>query len=160
MADNEDPLAPIEGVTLEAYTEAAVAIHAAPPEEREARAVEHGIPPGRIDAIGEAWDRRMKEHPEIVRRYSDLYQQAMRDAGIQAPEITLEQYAEIIHRGGTEPLEKVLPEFGLTVQTFAMVSQRWIDRMQADPSVAIRFAQIMGPPSMPPPTQGPVQPLL
>ncbi len=150
-----DPDAPIEGVTLERYAEVAVALHGASPEEIETRATAHGIPSGRINAIAEAWNQRFVEHPELVRRYSDLYQQAMQRAGIRAPEITLEQYAEILQSGTSgEQFVSVLGRFGLNLQTFALVSQGWIDRMSADPSLAMRLATIMqeqhSPPEQPP----------
>ncbi|MDQ4004791.1 MAG: hypothetical protein M3135_00610 [Actinomycetota bacterium] len=154
----EGPEAPIEGVSLERYAEVAVAMHGASPEEMETRAQALGIPAGRITAIGEAWNQRFAAHPELIRRYSDLYQKAMRDAGIRAPDISLEQYAEILssQTSGDQFLE-VLKRFGLDLQTFALVSQGWIDKMASDPSLAIRLATLMRdahtPPEQPPPAQ-------
>jgi hypothetical protein len=150
----EDPYAPVEGVSLEQYTEAAVAMHADPsPEAMEAAAVAHGIPAGRHLAIGEEWNRRIIQHPEMVQRYHELYQAAMHKAGIVAPEITLEQYADILRRQGAgEPQQEVLASFGLTLQTFALVSQGWIDKMATDPSLAMKLGQLMstaGPPTPP-----------
>ena len=144
MTDEAGPEAPIEGVSLERFAQVAVALHGASPEEIETRALEQGIPPGRITAISAAWNQRFAEHPELVRRYSDLYQQAMKDAGIRAPDISLEQYAEILRSqtSGDEFLE-VLKRFGLDLQTFALVSQGWIDKMSADPSLAMRLATLM-----------------
>ena len=126
----------VEGVSLERYAEVAVALHAADPEEADAIAQRHGIPAGTgIQAIAEGWNQRFVQQPELVQRYSDLYQQAMRKAGIQAPDITLEQYAEILKSGASgDAFLLVLQRFGLTLQTFAMVSQGWIDKMAADPS--------------------------
>jgi hypothetical protein len=156
VSDQEGPEAPIEGVSLERYAEVAVALHgASSPEEVETRARALGIPAGRIKAIGEGWNQRFALHPELVRRYSDLYQKAMRDAGIRAPDVSLEQYAEILssQTSGEQFLE-VLKRFGLNLQTFALVSQGWIDKMSADPSLAMRLASLMGqshPPHEPPP---------
>jgi hypothetical protein len=45
----------------------------------------------------------------------------MHGAGIQAPDITLEQRAEILRESGKRPLAEVLPAYGLTLQTFALV---------------------------------------
>ena len=149
MTEDTDPFAPVEGVSLETYAAAAVAFHreGAAADQIEALAVANGIPAGRISAIAEVWNKRMAEHPEVVTRYSELYQRAMRDAGIEAPDITLEQYAEILRRQGAgEAVGDVLKDFGLDLQTFAMVSQGWIDRMAADTSVAIRLAELMGAP--------------
>jgi hypothetical protein len=73
----------------------------------------------------------------------------MKDAGIEAPDITLEQYADILTQGRTRPINEILPEFGLNMQTFAMVSGEWIDKMAKDPAMAARLAELMGatPPS-------------
>jgi hypothetical protein len=103
-----------------------------------------GIPKGRLQAIAEEWNRRMSSSPEVVQEYSDLYQEAMREAGIEAPDITLEQYADILRRSGSESLEKVLPEYGLNVQTFALVSGTWVEKMRTDPSIAARLGEILG----------------
>ena len=146
MTDEEagGPEAPIEGVSLERFAQVAVALHGASPEEVETRAQELGIPPGRITAISAAWNQRFAEHPELVRRYSDLYQQAMREAGIRAPEISLEQYAEILgSQASGDRFLQVLERFGLNLQTFALVSQGWIDKISADPSLAMRLATLM-----------------
>jgi hypothetical protein len=71
----------------------------------------------------------------------------MREAGIVAPEITLEQYADILRRSRETPLEQVLPEFGLNLQTFALVSGTWGERMQTDVSLAVRLAELLGGPT-------------
>jgi hypothetical protein len=140
-----DAFAPVEGVSLEVYTRAAVELHGLSPDEMNTAAEAHGIPKGRLQAVAEGWNKRMTEHPEVVQRYSALYQQAMRDAGIKAPEITLEQYAEILREAGTRPLEEVLPAFGLNVQTFALVSGQWIERMRTDTTIAAQLAALLAP---------------
>ena len=145
--DETGPYAPVEGVTLEQYTKAAVALHGLAEEDAEETARAHGIPAGRLQQIAEEWNRRMTAHPEVVQRYSALYQEAMREAGIVAPEITLEQYADILRRSRETPLEQVLPEFGLNLQTFALVSGSWGERMQADVSLAVRLAELLGGPT-------------
>lgn len=147
MAEDEHesgPYAPIEGISLEKYARAAVELHRVPQERMDAAAEALGIPAGRLQAISEGWNKRMTEHPEVVQRYSALYQQGMRDAGIEAPEITLEQYAEILREAGKRPLAEVLPASGLNLQTFALVSGQWIDRMAADTTIAARLATLMG----------------
>ena len=124
-----------------------MALHGLAREDAEETARAHGIPAGRLQQIAEEWNRRMTAHPEVVQRYSALYQEAMREAGIVAPEITLEQYADILRRSRETPLEQVLPEFGLNLQTFALVSGRWGERMQADVSLAMRLAELLGGPT-------------
>ena len=139
-----DLFAPIEGVTLERYAELMVALHGAAGKEVEARAQAHGVPAGRFHAVVEGWNRRLAEHREVVQRYSALYQEALRRAGVEAPDITLEQYAEILRRQtGGEPITEVLASFGLDLRTFALVSQRWIDALAADPSLATRLATLL-----------------
>jgi hypothetical protein len=145
---SSDPYAPVEGVSLEQYTKAAVAVFDLDDAKAEEAAQAHGIPAGRMLAIGEEWNRRMTTNPEMVHKYNALYQQAMKDAGIVAPDITLEQYAEILTRGKETPLEQLLPEFGLNMQTWALVSGSWGERMMADPSLAVRFAQLLGVPGV------------
>jgi hypothetical protein len=148
MAEPESgPYAPIEGISLEKYARVAVELHRVRADQMDEKAHELGIPEGRLQAISEGWNQRMAEHPEVVQRYSALYQQGMRDAGIEAPEITLEQYAEILKESGKRPLAEVLPAYGLNVQTFALVSGQWIDRMAADATIAARLAALMGGPT-------------
>ena len=145
---SSDPYAPVEGVSLEQYTNAAVAVFGLDEAEAEEAAQAHGIPAGRMLAIGEEWTRRMTANPEMVQRYNALYQQAMKDAGVVAPDITLEQYAEILRRGRETPLDALLPEFGLNLQTWALVSGSWGERLMADPTLAVRLAQLLGAPGV------------
>jgi hypothetical protein len=164
VGDQDD----VEGVTLEQYARVAVALFGAKEEEVEERAVANGIPPGRMSAIAEEWNRRLAEDRSLWGSYNDHYQAAMREAGITAPEITLEQYAEILgaqQRG--EPMEEVLERFGLTMQTYSMVSQEWAGRLISDMSIAMRLGQLLSeahPPHRPPPGEQPpdqpLQPLL
>jgi len=145
---SSDPYAPVEGVSLEQYTKAAVAGFGLDAAQAEEAAQAQGIPAGRMLAIGEEWSRRMTKHPEVVFKYNALYQAAMKEAGVVAPDITLEQYAEILKRGKETPLEQLLPEFGLNLQTWALVSGSWGERMMADTSLAVRFAQLLGAPGL------------
>jgi hypothetical protein len=154
MADQDTgPFEPIEGISLQKYARVAVELHRTPQEKMDETATSLGIPAGRLQAIAEGWNKRMTEHPEVVQKYSELYQLGMREAGIKAPEITLEQYAEILKEAGKRPLEQVLPEYGLNTQTFALVSGTWIDKMAKDTTIAAKLAQLMGGP--PPPDASP-----
>ena len=134
---------PVEGVTLDQWAAVAVALHKAPPERHDEVAAEHGVPAGKLEPIAEEWNRRMAEDPQVIARYSAAYQQAMKDAGIEAPDITFEQYGEILKRQQTEEITTVLPDYGLDLQTFAMVSQKWIDAMAADTSLAMKLAELL-----------------
>jgi hypothetical protein len=144
--ESSAPYVPVEGVSLEQYTKAAVAVFGLGEADAEAAAQAHGIPPGRMQAIGEEWSRRMTAHPEMVQRYNTLYQETMREADVVAPDITLEQYADILRRGRETPLEELLPEFGLNLQTWALVSGSWGERLMADTSLAARLAELLGGP--------------
>ncbi|MDQ3991330.1 MAG: hypothetical protein M3245_03340 [Actinomycetota bacterium] len=146
-----DALAPVEGIALERYAAIAVALFGLTADELDARAESLGVPPGRLNAVAEEWNRRMAADPEVARRYSEAYQAALRDAGVRTPDITLEQYADIMRQAqGGRPLAEVLASFGLDLQTFAMVSQHWTERMGADRDVAMRFAGLLGLPRVPP----------
>jgi hypothetical protein len=144
---SSDPYAPVEGVSLERYTKAAVAVFGLEDAKADEVAQAQGIPAGRMFAIGEEWSRRMTTNPDMVQKYNALYQQAMKDAGVVAPDITLEQYAEILRRGRETPLDELLAEFGLNLQTWALVSGSWGERLMADPSLAVRLAQLLGAPT-------------
>lgn len=146
-SSSSDPSAPVEGISLEQFANAAVAMFGQSGEEVEATAQAHGIPAGRVQAISEEWNRRFMAHPELVQEYNALYQQAMREQGVEAPDISLEQYADILIRSRETPLEQVLPDFGLNMQTFALISGTWGERLMADPSLAARFGQILAPPT-------------
>lgn len=135
---------PVEGVTLEQWATVAVALHEVPLEQHDEVAAARGIPAGRLQGIAQEWNRRMTEDPQVVLRYSAAYQQAMKDAGIEAPDISFEQYAEILKRQQTEEITAILPDYGLDLQTFALVSQRWIDAIAADTSLAVRLGEALG----------------
>jgi hypothetical protein len=79
----------------------------------------------------------------LVVAYNEAYQQAMVEAGITAPDVTIEQYADMIKTGG--PSEENLAKWGLTMQQFSMISHRWTQAMGADVSLAQRFASLMAP---------------
>ena len=147
MASTPDPGALVEGVSLEQFAKAAVAMFGLSGPAVEDAAQAHGIPAGRVQAISEEWNRRFMAQPELVQQYNALYQQAMKDAGILAPEISLEQYADILRKAKETPLEQVLPEFGLNMQTFALVSGGWGERLMADTSLASRLAELLGGPT-------------
>lgn len=138
-----DPSDEVEGVSLEQYARVAVELHRDPDLDPDAVAQAHGIPAGRFKAVSEEWGRRLSAGPEVVQRYNAAYQAAMKDAGIEAPDITLQQYADILRRSRSTPLEEVLPEFGLTLQTFALVSGRWGERMMSDTALAARLAELL-----------------
>lgn len=155
---DSEPYEPIEGISLEKYARVAVELHRTPSEKMDETAEAMGIPAGRLTAIAEGWNARMVQYPEVVTRYSELYQQGMKDAGIEAPDISLEQYADILKQGRTRPINEILPEFGLNMQTFAMVSGQWIEKMSADTTLAAKLAELLGGPQQPPASGGSPQP--
>ena len=140
-----DNFEPVEGVTLEKYAELIAALTGTTTEDEvEARAVAGGIPAGRYGAISEVWNQRVLGIPEVGARYTELYLAALRAQGIEAPDITLEQFAEITRRQGSgESPTVVLVEFGLTPQTYSLVSQKWAGRFATDPGLAMRFGQLL-----------------
>ncbi|MGH2710792.1 MAG: hypothetical protein ACRDH9_06280 [Actinomycetota bacterium] len=144
------PYEPIEGISLEKYARVAVELHRTTQEKMDEAAEALGIPAGRLTAIAEGWNKRMTDHPEVVHKYSELYQKGMKDAGIEAPDISIEQYADILRQGRTRPITEILPEFGLNMQTFAMVSGQWIEKMSGDPQIAAKLAGLMGDVQQPP----------
>lgn len=137
-------LEPVDGLSLEAYTELAAVMHVHDMEAAAAQARAKGVAWDRITAIATEWNRRMVVDPRIAHRYSELYQKELAEAGVRAPDLTVEQYASIItatQRG--EPLGQVLQRFGLTLPAFAMVSDGWTKKLAADPSLAVRFASVI-----------------
>jgi hypothetical protein len=136
----------IEGLTLEQYARLAVALHGAPEAEWDAVAARFGVGPGRVAALGEAWQAKLTATPALAIAYNDHYQRAMVEAGITAPEVTIEQYADMLRSGG--PTEAVLAKYAIDVQQFSMISQRMIQAMAADPGLAERFARMMMPEGM------------
>jgi len=136
---------PVEGVTLEKYAELAAAMTGATTaEEAEERAVARGLPPGRYAAIAEVWNERVLGIPEVGARYSELYLSALKDQGVEAPELTEDQFVELMslqagNRG--KPADDILERFGLTPQTYALVSQEWAQRMMTDMSLGMRIGQ-------------------
>ena len=133
-----------EGVTLEQLVKAGVEAFGKDESELEEIAQRHGFPPGRFEAIAEAWKQRMARNPAIVHAYNRLYQRAMEEAGVEAPDLSLEEYASIIRATGAgTPLDEAIEPFGMDVQQFSMLSQRMGERMMRNPSLAIRYAQLI-----------------
>jgi hypothetical protein len=72
---NDPKLAPIEGVSLEAYVRllrAMMVDGATTPEQHEAAAVALGFPPGRWEAITAAWGTAVTAGPPVSIRYMQL----------------------------------------------------------------------------------------
>jgi hypothetical protein len=133
----------VEGLTLEQYARLAVALHRVDESEWDAVAATFGVGPGRVTALGEAWQAKLTADPSLAIAYNDLYQRAMVEAGITAPEVSLEQYADMLRSGGPTP--EVLAKYGIDVQQFSMISHRMGQAMMADVGLAQRFAQLMMP---------------
>ena len=134
----------IEGVTLEQVVAAGVRLYGKDRSEWDEIAQAHGFPAGRFEAIAEAWTRRISEEPGLAQAYNALYQREMVAAGVTVPELSLEQYASLVRAGSGKPLEEALARFGLNMQQFSMLAQRWGERMMADPSLAMRYAELIG----------------
>lgn len=143
MAD--DLFAPVEGVTLETY--ARLAVQLAGKDDRaqlEALAAQHGVPPGRFDAISAVWSERVMGNREVGLRYTELFQAATKEAGIEAPDLSLEQYAAILSEmQAGKPMHEVCEGKGLTVQQFSMASQAWAEKLMANPMLGVQLAQLM-----------------
>jgi hypothetical protein len=134
----------VEGLTLERFTDLHVALFGASPDEREQIAQRHGVPPGRLEAVLDAWSARM-EDPALALRYHELYQAALVRAGVEKPDVPFEQYVAMVRAiGAGRPAAEVCAEHGMTLQQWALVAQDWGSQMGRDPSLALRFAELMG----------------
>jgi hypothetical protein len=134
----------VEGLSLERFTEMSVALYDKTPEEQETIAQSFGVPAGRLQAVIDGWTARMDDPPTLL-RYHQLYQKELAEAGVQRPEVPLEQYAAMMKAMGTgTSAQDVCAQNGMTVQQWALVAQFWGQRMMADPSLAVRFAELMG----------------
>ena len=134
----------VEGLNLEQYSKLAVALNGVPEAEWDAVAAKFGVGPGKVVSMGAAWQQKMTGNPQLAIEYNAHYQQAMIEAGITAPEVTLEQYAELVKTG---PDQATLDKYGIDLQQFSMISQRMGERMMADMGLAQQFAQLMMPQS-------------
>ncbi|MGH2662711.1 MAG: hypothetical protein ACRDH8_07850 [Actinomycetota bacterium] len=85
----------VEGLILERFTEMAVALQDKSREEQEAIAQSYGVAPGRLQALVDGWTARMSDS-QTLNRYHELYQMELAEAGVERPEVTLEQYAVIM----------------------------------------------------------------
>jgi hypothetical protein len=134
----------VEGLTLERFTEMSVALYDKTPEQQETIAQSFGVSPGHLQAVIDGWTARMSD-PQTLHRYNELYQKELGEAGVQRPDVPLEQYAAMMKAMGTgTSAQEVCAQNGMTVQQWALVAQHWGQRMMADPSLAVRFAELMG----------------
>ncbi len=92
MGMGEDP----HGVSLEQFTAYVAEAFGHPESEFPAIADTHGIPPEHLQAVTDEWNRRTSTDQATLLRYNELYQQELHRLGVQRPEITLEQYAEMM----------------------------------------------------------------
>lgn len=130
----------IEGVSLQTFAKLAVRLTGKPPEEWDAIAAEYGIAAGRFQAVSDAWTARFQTEFGLVNQYNDAYQAAMVEAGITAPEITLEQYVDLLKTGGPTP--ENLAKYAIDLQQFSMISNHWTQAMGSDVALAQRFAAL------------------
>ena len=75
---NDPAFAPIEGVDLETYAKAIVAVVKAGAADEAAAikvAEDAGIPTGKWKTVSDGWNDRMKTSREVMSRYGALYQQ-------------------------------------------------------------------------------------
>jgi len=133
----------VDGMTLEQYARMAVELHRVPQDEWDAVAARFGLGPGKVTDLGERWQAKMTADPSLALAYNDHYQRAMVEAGITAPELTLEQYADLLKTGG--PTDANLQKYSINLQQFSMISQRMTQAMGSDMALAQRFAQLMMP---------------
>ena len=134
----------VEGLSLERFTEMSVALYDKTPDEQEGIARSFGVAPGRLQAVIDGWTARMSD-PQTLHLYNELYQKELGEAGVQRPDVPLEQYAAMMKAIGTgTSAQDVCAQNGMTVQQWALVAQHWGQRMMADPSLAVRFAELMG----------------
>ena len=131
----------VDGMTIEAYARLAVELHRVPEPEWDAVASRFGVAPDAVTGLGERWQAKMAAEPSLALAYNDAYQRAMVEAGITAPDITLEQYADLLRTGG--PSEANLKRYSISLQQFSMISHRWSTALGSDPGLAQRFAELM-----------------
>jgi hypothetical protein len=130
------------GFSLKRFTALAVDLYGKSEEESEEVARAHGIPDGRLQELIAAWTERLR-NPITVFRYHRLYQRALRERGVRRPEVSLEQYVELLKAAKGGDIAEVCKKHGMTVQQWAMVSQHMGMRMLTRPSLAKRFAELM-----------------
>ena len=145
------------GFSLKRFTALAVDLYGKSEAECEEIARAHGVPEGRLQELIAAWTARMR-NPVTVFRYHRLYQRALRERGVQRPEVSVEQYAELLKAAQGGDIAEVCKKHGMTVQQWSMVSQHMGMKMLFNPSLARRFAELMHEGhSHPPPDEGPIQ---
>ena len=131
-------------MSLERYAELTVALFGKEGPARAEVAARFGLSDDGVDPLIEEWTAKLQSDHSMLVRYNDLYQQALVKAGVQRPEVPIETYAQILgHATGGKPIQEVAAEHGMDMQQFAMVSQFWGQKMMADPSLAVRFWQLM-----------------
>ena len=130
------------GFSLKRFTALAVDLYGKSEEESQEIARAHGVPDGRLKELIEAWTARLR-NPITVFRYHRLYQRALRQRGVRRPEVSLEQYVELLKAAKGGNIAEVCKKHDITVQQWSMVSQHMGMRMLTRPSLAKRFAELM-----------------
>ena len=153
-----DPaFSPVAGVALERYVELGVEMTRQGLDEagQQAYVAARGIPPARWAEATAGWGARLASDGRVAMRYAYLYRQAMDAAGITAPDVPLERYAEMLGaiQSGT-PVDQVCARFGITMQEFSLVSEHWGLAIAGDVGLAMRFGQLLQQHLRPPGTPG------
>ena len=141
------------GFSLKRFTDLAVDLYGKSEEESDEVARAHGVPDGRLQELIEAWTAKLR-NPITVFRYHRLYQRALRERGVQRPEVSVEQYVELLKAAQGGNIAEVCERHGMTVQQWSMVSQHMGIRMLTDFSLARRFAELMHEGHVHPPPEG------
>jgi hypothetical protein len=143
--DESDPdFAPIEGIGLEKYAELAVAMQGMDEPGMKAYAEANGVKAGTWGSVRDGWNQRFETKVPVMMRWGQLYRQKLAASGVERPDITFEQYATITAKRDTgTTLDEIYEEYGLTVSTWALVSDHWVGQLAADPQLTTRFEDLV-----------------
>jgi hypothetical protein len=143
--DESDPdFAPIAGIRLERYAELAVGMQGMDEDGMRAHAEANGVTPGTWEQVRDGWNARFETKVPVMMRWGQLYRQKLAAAGVERPDITFEQYATITAERDTgTTIDEIYEEYGLTVSTWALVSDHWVGQLAADPPLMTRFEALV-----------------
>ncbi|MEO6049027.1 MAG: hypothetical protein ABIQ57_16200 [Candidatus Kapaibacterium sp.] len=141
-----DPLAPINGISLERYAELAAKMKDCGGDlEVCARiAGENGVDRPTWEAAMNGWNARMYDAATagtVALAYMPLYQDALLKYGGPPAEASLEDYVGMtaMINCGDKSLDKMYAKYGIDAVKWSQISTHWVDKIIKDPAFGVQF---------------------
>jgi hypothetical protein len=152
---NNSPLSPVAGVSLEKYAELCAKMADTPNDTDAFAAVAEANGVSREDwqTARNGWNARMENTETaatVALAYMPLYQAALAEYGGEAATATLEEYIEMSAMMNSDlagadarrkNFEAMYARFNINPQKWSQISTCWVDKLTKDPQLATHYSE-------------------